>query len=221
MKDLNWDDNLVDGKRISNLRFADDIVLISTSTAEVEEMLNELNVAGMKIGLDMNMSKTRFMVNQWCDTGLVRLNGVALQQVDSYGYLGRELNMDNDLAPEIARRRRAAWDGNLVRQQHNRQSDANYASCTGEMSSKNNLRQQWQEGLQSSKLRKKKSQLADPLQYMKKSKYRWARHLLRRKDGVSVLQNGSRETIRNHWDDRQRDGQTHSQDLSESGVCLT
>ncbi|VDO36830.1 unnamed protein product [Heligmosomoides polygyrus] len=89
MKELNWDDKgyLVDGKRISNLRFADDIVLISTSTAEVEEMLNELNVAGMKIGLAMNMSKTQFMVNQWSDTGLVRLNGVALQQVDSY--LGR------------------------------------------------------------------------------------------------------------------------------------
>ncbi|VDO62126.1 unnamed protein product [Heligmosomoides polygyrus] len=59
MKDLNWDDKgcLVNGKRISNLRFADNIVLISTSMAEVEEMLNELNVAGMKIGLDMNMSK--------------------------------------------------------------------------------------------------------------------------------------------------------------------
>uniref|UniRef100_A0A183GIP1 Reverse transcriptase domain-containing protein n=1 Tax=Heligmosomoides polygyrus TaxID=6339 RepID=A0A183GIP1_HELPZ len=30
------------------------IFLTSTSTAEVEEMLNELNVAGMKIGLDMS-----------------------------------------------------------------------------------------------------------------------------------------------------------------------
>ncbi|VDP07086.1 unnamed protein product [Heligmosomoides polygyrus] len=171
MKDLNWDDKgyLVDGKRISNFRFADDIVLISTSTAEVEEMLNELNVAGMKIGLDMNMSKTQFMVNQWCDTGLVRLNGVALQQVNSYFYLGRELNIDNDLAPEIARRRRAAWaDFSSIREVTdqvkdpglmasilnasvlpamcyatetwpdnktiNRQSNANHASCTGEMS---------------------------------------------------------------------------------------
>ncbi|VDP08849.1 unnamed protein product [Heligmosomoides polygyrus] len=62
MKDLNWDDKgyFVDGKRISNLRFTDDNVLTSTSAAEVEEMLNELNVAGMKIGMDtnMNMSKT-------------------------------------------------------------------------------------------------------------------------------------------------------------------
>ncbi|VDP43822.1 unnamed protein product [Heligmosomoides polygyrus] len=81
MKDLNWDDKgyLVGGKRISNHRFADDIVLVSTSTAEVDEMLNELKVA------------------------------VALQQVDSWVYLGIELNMGDDLAPEIARRRRAAW----------------------------------------------------------------------------------------------------------------
>ncbi|WKY12022.1 hypothetical protein Q1695_003521 [Nippostrongylus brasiliensis] len=111
MMNLDWDAKgyPVDGKRISNLRFADDIVLISNSTAEAEEMLSELNMAGRKIGLDMNMSKTQFMVNQWCDTGLVKLNGVALQRVDSYVYLGRELNMENDLAPEIACRRHAAW----------------------------------------------------------------------------------------------------------------
>ncbi|VDP40710.1 unnamed protein product [Heligmosomoides polygyrus] len=62
MKDLNWDDKgyLVDGKWIRNLRFTDDIVLISTSTAEVGEMLNEFNVAFMKTGLNMNMSKTQF-----------------------------------------------------------------------------------------------------------------------------------------------------------------
>ncbi|VDO68101.1 unnamed protein product [Heligmosomoides polygyrus] len=57
---------------------------------------------------------------------------------------------------------------------------------------------------------------------MKKSKYRWAGLLLRRKDDRwSLSQNGSRETIRDHWDDHQRDGQTHSRDLSESGGCLT
>ncbi|VDL69847.1 unnamed protein product [Nippostrongylus brasiliensis] len=46
---------------------------------------------------------------------------------------------------------------------------------------KTSLRQQRQQGIRSSELREK-SQLADPLQYMKKSKYRWAGHLLRRKD---------------------------------------
>ncbi|WKX99975.1 hypothetical protein Q1695_014670 [Nippostrongylus brasiliensis] len=75
----------VDGERNSNLRFADDIVFIPNSTAEAEEMLRELNMAG-----------------------LVKLNVVALQRVDSYVYLVGELNMENDLAPEIARVRRAA-----------------------------------------------------------------------------------------------------------------
>ncbi|WKX90427.1 hypothetical protein Q1695_009352 [Nippostrongylus brasiliensis] len=127
MKNLDWDAKgyPVDCKRISNLRFADDIVLISNSTAEAEEMLSELNMADRKIGLDMNMSKTQFMVNQWCDTGLVKLNGVALQRVDSYVYLGRELNMENDLAPEIARRRRAAWaDFSSIREVTDRVKDA-------------------------------------------------------------------------------------------------
>ncbi|VDL73683.1 unnamed protein product [Nippostrongylus brasiliensis] len=83
---------------------------------------------------------------------------------------------------------------------------------------KTSLRQQRQQGIRSSELREK-SQLADPLQYMKKSQYRWAGHLLRRKDPVS--QNGSQETIRDHWDDRQQDGQTHFQSLSENVVSLT
>ncbi|WKY03659.1 hypothetical protein Q1695_004984 [Nippostrongylus brasiliensis] len=163
----------------------------------------------------MNMSKTQFMVNQWCDTGLGKLNGVALQRVDSYVYLGRELNMENNLAPEIARRRRAAWAAfSSIREVTDQVKDAGlrasifnasvlpamcYATETWpdnkavakDMQTthralercflKTSLRQQRQQGIRSSELREK-SQLADPLQYMKKSKHRWAGHLLRRKD---------------------------------------
>ncbi|WKX88633.1 hypothetical protein Q1695_008344 [Nippostrongylus brasiliensis] len=46
---------------------------------------------------------------------------------------------------------------------------------------KTSLRQQWKQGIRSSELREK-AQIADPLQHMMKSKYRWAGHLLRRKD---------------------------------------
>ncbi|KIH44049.1 reverse transcriptase [Ancylostoma duodenale] len=66
MSELDWEDKgyLIDGKKISNLRFADDIVLVANKTAEMETMINELNVAGLKIGLEVNMSKTQLMVNQ-------------------------------------------------------------------------------------------------------------------------------------------------------------
>ncbi|EPB75890.1 hypothetical protein ANCCEY_04995 [Ancylostoma ceylanicum] len=41
----------IDGKKLSNLRFADDIVLISDNTPEMNQLLNELNEAGKAIGL--------------------------------------------------------------------------------------------------------------------------------------------------------------------------
>uniref|UniRef100_A0A7I4YM96 Reverse transcriptase domain-containing protein n=1 Tax=Haemonchus contortus TaxID=6289 RepID=A0A7I4YM96_HAECO len=111
MLNLDWEERgyPVNGKKVNNLRFADDIVLISSSTAEMEKMVNELNAVSRRIGLEMNMSKTQLMVNKWCDTGTVRLEGKALQRVESYVYLGRELNMTNNIAPELNRRRRAAW----------------------------------------------------------------------------------------------------------------
>ncbi|KAK6043341.1 hypothetical protein COOONC_19154, partial [Cooperia oncophora] len=60
MLQLDWDDKgiNVDGKKLSNLRFADDIVLISQNSAELQRMVEELNNVGKAIGLTMNRSKT-------------------------------------------------------------------------------------------------------------------------------------------------------------------
>ncbi|KAK6031723.1 hypothetical protein OSTOST_02111 [Ostertagia ostertagi] len=55
------------------------IVRVSTNTAEMEEMINELNVEGLKIGLEMNMSKTQMMVNQWSDMGEIMNESTAYQ----------------------------------------------------------------------------------------------------------------------------------------------
>uniref|UniRef100_A0A7I4Y986 Reverse transcriptase domain-containing protein n=1 Tax=Haemonchus contortus TaxID=6289 RepID=A0A7I4Y986_HAECO len=108
---LDWEERgySVNGKNVNNLRFANDIVLISSSTAEMEKMVNELNAVSRRIGLEMNMFKTQLMVNQWCDTGTVKLDGEALQRVESYVFVERELNMMNNITPEPNRRRRAAW----------------------------------------------------------------------------------------------------------------
>ncbi|XGW34893.1 hypothetical protein V3C99_018721 [Haemonchus contortus] len=75
----------------------------------MEKMVNELNAVSRRIGLDMNMSKTQLMVSTWCDPRTVRLEGEALQRVESYVNLGKELNMTNNITPELDRRRRATW----------------------------------------------------------------------------------------------------------------
>ncbi|CAD6197841.1 unnamed protein product [Caenorhabditis auriculariae] len=121
MRQLGWDTNRdwedgnvikginIDGKILTNLRFADDIVLFANNTSDLSSMLNDLDAVGKKIGLQMNEKKTQWMRNRFCDQGNVTLEGRDLLEVNSYVYLGREVNMTNDLKPEIARRRRAGW----------------------------------------------------------------------------------------------------------------
>ncbi|KAK6726501.1 hypothetical protein RB195_004682 [Necator americanus] len=107
MKSLSWEERgvRVDGRFLSNLRFADDIVLFSSSTNEAETMLNELNEAGLRI----NRKKTQFMKNAHCEDGGVQLEGSQIVETPSYVYLGRSMNMENDLKEELNRRMRAAW----------------------------------------------------------------------------------------------------------------
>ena len=111
MKSLDWDERgiRVDGRFLSNLRFADDIVLFSSSITEAETMLKELNEVGKKIGLRINRKKTQFMKNALCEDAEMELEGTPIMETSSYVYLGRSMNMENDLREELNRRRRAAW----------------------------------------------------------------------------------------------------------------
>jgi len=55
-KQLEWEQRCIniDDKRLNNLRFADDIVLIADDIQEAQEMLTELANATTKIGLQIN-----------------------------------------------------------------------------------------------------------------------------------------------------------------------
>ncbi|KAK6749514.1 hypothetical protein RB195_001867 [Necator americanus] len=108
LRKLEWDDMgvKVDGRQLHHLRFADDIVLITPSISQAERMLTE--TCGC-IGLQLNLQKTMFMQNGWISDAPFTLNGTNTSECTSYVYLGRELNMMNDLTSELGRRRRAAW----------------------------------------------------------------------------------------------------------------
>ncbi|VDO92317.1 unnamed protein product [Heligmosomoides polygyrus] len=72
-------------RQLHHLRFADDIVLITLSISQAERMLADFGRVRGNVGLQLNLTKT------------------------IYVYLGREVNTANDLAPELSRRKRAAW----------------------------------------------------------------------------------------------------------------
>ncbi|CAD6189601.1 unnamed protein product [Caenorhabditis auriculariae] len=69
-----------DGKVLTNIRFADDIVLFSSSTTELSSMLNDLDEVGKKIGLKMNVKKTQWMKKRFCDQGKVTLESATFKR---------------------------------------------------------------------------------------------------------------------------------------------
>ena len=65
VRELNWEDKGIKlhGTYINNLRFADDTVLISEDWKVIESMVEELVADCEKVGLEINISKTKFMSN--------------------------------------------------------------------------------------------------------------------------------------------------------------
>ncbi|XGW32194.1 hypothetical protein V3C99_010402 [Haemonchus contortus] len=87
----------------------DDIVPITPNTEQAERMLAEFDSASGKIGLRLYLTKTIFMENGLVPDAPFTLNGMNIPECSSCVYLGQEVNMMNDLAPELCRRKRAAW----------------------------------------------------------------------------------------------------------------
>lgn len=95
----------INGRKISNLRYADDTVLIASSTEELESVMHRLEVESERLGLYINRSKTKVMIidranNNRPDVQMVYNCDV----VDKYIYLGSLINNNGNCEPEIRRR---------------------------------------------------------------------------------------------------------------------
>src|SRR5438477_12359502 len=108
---LEWDNRgiTINGVKLNHLRFADDIVLITNSDEEAQEMLNELNQESNKPGMKINMKKTKVMYNEYANTMPVQVGPQEVEQVNEYIYLGQLVTMKNDKSEEIKRRIAAGW----------------------------------------------------------------------------------------------------------------
>ncbi|TKR73706.1 hypothetical protein L596_010397 [Steinernema carpocapsae] len=108
-KELRWEDRglNINGRRISNLRFADDIVLIADTEEELQLMVTELQEASRRSGLKINRQKTKAMAAEEIN---ILLDGEAIQQVTSFVYLGQAIQVRRDPCKEIGRRISSGWN---------------------------------------------------------------------------------------------------------------
>jgi len=85
------------GENVTNLRYADDAVLIADSRKKLQRMLNKLNSKCKAYGMSMNVKKTKVMVmskegDAQCN---IKLDQVVLEQVNRYKYLGSWITEDS------------------------------------------------------------------------------------------------------------------------------
>ena len=97
----------IDGEFRSNLRFADDIFLCTETPQELQQMLQELSDESRRMGLKMNIAKTKVMV---VDNTPINVNNVVIENVPGYVYLGQHYSLkEKNQDKEIQRRIMAGW----------------------------------------------------------------------------------------------------------------
>ncbi|KAG1704756.1 hypothetical protein GQR58_003945 [Nymphon striatum] len=64
-------------------------------------MVEELRTASNKVGLEINLSKTKVMLNRNVEIQPIMTGNVALDQVDRYTYLGQLISIHRDWEPEM------------------------------------------------------------------------------------------------------------------------
>ena len=96
-------------ENINNLRYADDIVLISTSIQGLQTLLNAVERASSELLLEISTKKTKVMAaTREPELMDIRCRGVRLEQVSHFKYLGAMIEHTTDITREIKARLGAA-----------------------------------------------------------------------------------------------------------------
>jgi len=95
----------IGGRCITNLRYADDIVLIASTEEELQDIVNRLHGAATKLGMKINGKKTKVM--KVCDDPkpiTVTVAGCTLSETKSFKYLGAMFNSEASCDEEVKSR---------------------------------------------------------------------------------------------------------------------
>ena len=89
------------GRNINHLRYADDTTLMAESEEELKNLLMKVKVESAKVGLKLNIQKTKIMashpITSW------QIEGETVETVSDFIFLGSKITTDGDFSHEIKR----------------------------------------------------------------------------------------------------------------------
>ena len=89
-------------RNINNLRYADDTTLVAESEEELKSLLMKVKVESEKVGLKLNIQKTKIMasspITSW------EIDGETVETVSDFIFWGSKISADGDCSHEIKRR---------------------------------------------------------------------------------------------------------------------
>ena len=88
-------------RNINNLRYADDSTLLAESEEELKNLLMKVKKESEKVGLKLNIQKTKIMVSgpitSW------PIDGETVETVTDFIFLGSKITADGDCSHKIKR----------------------------------------------------------------------------------------------------------------------
>ena len=89
------------GRKINNLRYADDTTLMAKSKEELKSLLMKVKEESEKVGLKLNIQKTKIMasgpITSW------QIDGETIETVRDFIFLGSKITVDRECSHEIKR----------------------------------------------------------------------------------------------------------------------
>ena len=90
------------GRNINNLRYADDTTLMPESEEELKSLLMKVKEESEKVGLKLNIQKTKIMASG--PITLWEVDGETVETVSDFTLGGSKITADGDCSHEIKRR---------------------------------------------------------------------------------------------------------------------
>ena len=91
----------ISGGNISNLRYAEDTILMAEGKEELKSLLVKVKEESQKVGLKLNIQETKIMISgpitSW------KIDGETMETVANFIFLGSKITVDSDHSHEIKR----------------------------------------------------------------------------------------------------------------------